>query len=65
MCNHYIFRLDTLRNLTYLCAVPFNNNDYGKRESKLLGDVLPRETKDFREFCADYGVNYDKFMNWQ
>lgn len=23
------------------------------------------ETKDLREFCADYGVNYDKFMNWQ
>ncbi|RLT81075.1 hypothetical protein D7Y07_05240 [Bacteroides acidifaciens] len=22
-------------------------------------------TKDLREFCADYGVNYDKFMNWQ
>ncbi len=21
------------------------------------------ETKDLREFCADYGVNYDKFMN--
>ena len=21
--------------------------------------------KIFREFCADYGVNYDKFMNWQ
>lgn len=26
---------------------------------------LCSETKDFREFCADYGVNYDKFMNWQ
>ncbi|ROS79227.1 hypothetical protein EEL35_13660 [Muribaculaceae bacterium Isolate-042 (Harlan)] len=23
------------------------------------------ETKDLREFCADYGVNHDKFMNWQ
>lgn len=23
------------------------------------------ETKDLREFCADYGVNYAKFMNWQ
>ena len=22
------------------------------------------ETKDLREFCADYGVNCDKFMNW-
>ena len=28
--NHTIFRLDTHRNLTYLCAVTFNNNDYGK-----------------------------------
>lgn len=26
---------------------------------------LYSETKDFREFCADYEVNYDKFMNWQ
>ena len=26
---------------------------------------LCSETKDLREFCADYGVNYDKFMNWQ
>ena len=22
-------------------------------------------SKDLREFCTDYGVNYDKFMNWQ
>ena len=22
------------------------------------------ETKYLREFCADYGVNYDKFMNY-
>lgn len=21
--------------------------------------------KDLREFCLDYGINYDKFMNWQ
>ena len=28
--NHTIFRLDTHRNLTYLCAVTFKNNDYGK-----------------------------------
>ena len=34
-CNHSIFRLDIHRNLTYLCAVTFKNNDYGKRESKL------------------------------
>ena len=26
---------------------------------------LCSETKDLREFCTDYGVNYDKFMNWQ
>ena len=26
---------------------------------------LCSETKDLRELCADYGVNYDKFMNWQ
>ena len=26
---------------------------------------LCSETKDLREFRADYGVNYDKFMNWQ
>lgn len=26
---------------------------------------LCSETKEFRNFCADYGVNYDKFMNWQ
>ena len=37
--NHSIFRLDTHRNLTYLCAVTFKNNDYGKRESKLSGGI--------------------------
>ena len=37
--NHSIFRLDTHLNLTYLCAVTFNNNDYGKRKSKLPGGV--------------------------
>lgn len=26
---------------------------------------LCSETKELREFCADHGVNYDKFMNWQ
>ena len=26
---------------------------------------LCSETKDLREFCSEYGVNYDKFMNWQ
>ena len=26
-------------SLTYLCAVTFNNNDYGKRESKLSGGI--------------------------
>lgn len=39
--NHSIFRLDTHHNLTYLCAVTFNNNDYGKRKSKLSGGIRP------------------------
>ena len=26
---------------------------------------LCSESKDLREFCADYGVHYDKFMKWQ
>lgn len=39
MSNHSISRLDTHRNLTYLCAVTFKNNDYGKRKSKLPGGV--------------------------
>ena len=39
VCNHTIFRLDTHLNLTYLCAVTFNNNDYGKRKSKLPGGI--------------------------
>ena len=26
---------------------------------------LCSDTKDLCEFCADYGVNYDKFINWQ
>ena len=26
---------------------------------------LCSETKDLKEFCSEYGVNYDKFMNWQ
>ena len=38
-CNHSIFRLDIHRNLTYLCAVTFKNNDYGKRKSKLPGGI--------------------------
>ncbi len=37
--NHSIFRLDIHRSLTYLCAVTFNNNDYGKRKSKLPGGI--------------------------
>ena len=24
---------------------------------------LCSETKDLKEFCSEYGVNYDKFMN--
>ena len=31
----------------------------------ITGSVGKTTTKDLREFCADYGVNYDKFMNWQ
>ena len=38
-CKHSIFRLDTHRDLTYLCAVTFKNNDYGKRKSKLPGGI--------------------------
>ena len=38
-CNHTIFRLDTHLSLTYLCAVTFNNDDYGKRKSKLPGGI--------------------------
>lgn len=26
---------------------------------------LCSQTKDLREFCMEYGVNYAKFMNWQ
>ena len=26
---------------------------------------LCSETQDLCELCADYGVNYDKFINWQ
>ena len=26
---------------------------------------LCSEVKDLKEFCAEYGVNYGKFMNWQ
>ena len=26
---------------------------------------LYSETKDLKVFCSEYGVNYDKFMNWQ
>lgn len=35
--NHTISRLDAHYSQTHLCAVIFNNNDYGKRESKLSG----------------------------
>ena len=38
-CNHSIFRLDIHRDLTYLCAVTFKNNDYGERKSKLSGGI--------------------------
>ena len=39
LCNHSIFRLDIHRDLTYLCAVTFKNNDYGERKSKLSGGI--------------------------
>ena len=38
-CKHTIFRLDAHYSQTYLCAVTFNNNDYGKRKSKLSGGI--------------------------
>lgn len=37
--KHSIFRLDTHHPVTYLCAITFNDNDYGKRESKLSGGM--------------------------
>ena len=39
VCKHTIFRLDTHYSQPYLCAVTFNNNDYGKRKSKLSGGI--------------------------
>lgn len=38
-CKHTIFRLDAHYSQPYLCAVTFNNNDYGKRKSKLSGGI--------------------------
>lgn len=35
--KYSIFRLDAYYSQTYLCAITFYINDYGKRESKLLG----------------------------
>ena len=26
---------------------------------------LCSETKDLKEFCSEYGVSYEKFMNWR
>ena len=37
--KHTIFRLDAHYSQPYLCAVTFNNNDYGKRKSKLSGGI--------------------------
>ena len=37
--KHTIFRLDAHYSQLYLCAVTFNNNDYGKRKSKLSGGI--------------------------
>ena len=39
ICKHTIFRLDAHYSQPYLCAVTFNNNDYGKRKSKLSGGI--------------------------
>ena len=39
LSKHTIFRLDAHYSQTYLCAVTFNNNDYGKRKSKLSGGI--------------------------
>lgn len=39
ICKHTIFRLDAHYSQLYLCAVTFNNNDYGKRKSKLSGGI--------------------------
>ena len=55
-------------HMAYFYIIAFKNNYYDKRENKLLGGEynlyqLCRETKELCEFCADYGVNYDKFMN--
>ena len=37
--KYTIFRLDAHYSQPYLCAVTFNNNDYGKRKSKLSGGI--------------------------
>lgn len=54
--------------MTYLYIIAFKNNECDKRENKLLGGEydlyqLCNDTKNLRELCVDYGVNYDKFMN--
>lgn len=52
--------LDAHYSQTYLCVITFNNNDYDKRKSKLLGNIylyqLCSKTKNLREFCADYEI---------
>lgn len=55
--NHSIFRLDTHCNQTYLCAVTINDNDYGKRETKLSRGVRPlsvvlRDQRPLRVLCG-------------
>lgn len=41
----------------------------GKRDSKLSGGVwflsVMQQEQGLREFWANYGVDYDKFMNWR
>jgi len=64
-----IFRLDKPHRLDYLCAKTFKTKSYGKRKVNYqeVYDLyqLCSEVKWLKEFCAEMGVNYDKFMNRQ
>ena len=37
--NDSIFCFDAYHFVSYFCVVTFNNNDYGKRKSNLLGSI--------------------------
>ena len=56
-------------SLTYLSAVTFKTMIMAKEKVNYqeVYDLyqLCSESKGPWEFCADYGVNYNKFMNWQ